>query len=177
MMKKVVEAYWCINDCIQSVIKKVLDLLIISFVYLCAPMASIQMTAMTRGHYTEALTHRSLYTEDLLDTERFTQRNLLHKGALTHRCIYTQKLLHTDVFPHRSFYAHTFFNRGALTHRKNTQKSLCRGAFSQRSFNTQKLLRNEVFTQTSFDKQTPLYTKVFTHRRVYAHTRQEWIII
>ena len=58
---------------------------IILYVYLCVPMASIQMTAMTQGNYTkvlrrevfalrrEAFTHRSFYTE-----------TFLHRGAFTH---------------------------------------------------------------------------------------------
>ena len=76
---------------------------------------------------TEALTQRSLYTENLLhteafthtsfSTEAFTQRSfwaqeLLHTDAFTHRSLYTRRLLRTEAFTQRSLYTQT------LSHRK-----------------------------------------------------------
>ena len=61
MMNEVVDEYWLINECIMSDFE-----VIISYVYLCVPMASVQMTAMTQGNYTEAFTHRSFYTQKRL---------------------------------------------------------------------------------------------------------------
>ena len=43
MMNEVVDEYWLINECIMSDFE-----VIISYVYLCVPMASVQMTAFTR---------------------------------------------------------------------------------------------------------------------------------
>ena len=76
MMNEVVDEYWLTNECIISDFD-----VIISYVYLCVPMASVQMTAMTQGNYTEALLH----------TEAFT-----HTGTFTQRSFYTQRRLHAS---------------------------------------------------------------------------------
>ena len=90
---------------------------------------------------TEALTQRSLYTENLLHTEAFTHTNFsteaftqrsfwarafthrrLYKQkacthrAFTHRSFYTEKPLHTDAFPQKNR-----FHRAAFTHFKKSQ--------------------------------------------------------
>ena len=61
--------------------------------------------------------HREAFTQELLHTRAFTDRNFYAKKSL-HR-----ELLHTEAFTHRSFY---------------TEKSLHREAFTRRSFFTQK---------------------------------------
>ena len=110
---------------------------IISHVYLCVPIASIQMTAMAQGNYTEA----------------FAQRSLLQRGVSTHRSFYTQKLLHKgSVCLHTDSFAHRSFCR---------QKYLHTEAFTRRSFHTEELLHTEAFTHRS------LYAQTFLHRDAF----------
>ena len=92
---------------------------------------------------TEALTQRSLYTENLLHTEAFTHTNFSTEAftqrsfwarAFTHRRLYKQKACTHRAFTHRSFYTekplHTDaflipdenrFHRAAFTHFKKSQ--------------------------------------------------------
>ena len=75
---------------------------------------------------TEALTQRSLYTENLLHTEAFTHtqafpQKLLHREAFEH------ELLHTDVFTNRRL-VHT----GLLRTEAFTQRSLYTQTLSHR---------------------------------------------
>ena len=78
---------------------------------------------------TEALTQRSLYTENLLHTEAFTHKQafpqkLLHREAFEHRSFYTQTPLHTEACTHGGFYAQKLLHRErslytqTLSHRK-----------------------------------------------------------
>ena len=134
MMNVVVDAPWWLEECKYWVIMK----LWYSHVNFCVSMASIQMIAMTQRRYTEAFTQRSLYTEELLHTDAFTNRSF-----------YTEESLDTEVFRQGSFFTHRrvctqkFLRRGAYTHTHTSfykEKSLYRGAFTQRRFYTDKLL-------------------------------------
>ena len=102
-------------------------------------MASIQMTAMMQGNYTEVFRQKSFFKVELLRTDAFTQRSF-----------YTQKLLHRGARTHRRDY-----NTAALTQRSlHTQKLLYRGAFTHRRVYTQKVLHTEAFTQAAFARRT-----------------------
>ena len=72
--------------------------------------------------HAEALTQRSLYTEELLHREACTHREALHTEAFTHRSSYTVKPLHrealTQKFLHKkAFMIHRNFPRTVLTSR------------------------------------------------------------
>ena len=134
---------------------------IISYVYLCAPMASIQMTAMMQGNYTEvfrqksffkvellrtdaftrgAFTHRSFYTEGPVHTDAFTTQQLWHRGACTHRSYYTEELLHTDAFTQRIFCTEKLLHTDAFTHKRSyTQEAFTQAAFTRRTLATKDL--------------------------------------
>ena len=125
----------------------------ISHVYLCAPMAFLQMGPMT--HHTKTFEQRSLCTEELSYAEAFTQRDLytelLHREAFTYtgKCLITpggfttQKSLHRKTSKQWSLY---------------TQTHLHRKSFAQRSFYTQKFLRTKLLQKEVF-AQISLYTK------------------
>ena len=86
------------------------------------------LTQMVFQTITEALTQRSLYTENLLHTEAFTHASFFTE-TFTQRSFYAQELLHTDAFTRRSLYA--------------------RRLFTDRSFYTEKPLHTDAFPQKS----------------------------
>ena len=103
------------------------------------PMASIEMTAMTQGNYTEAFAQRSFYMQKLLRRDIFTQRSLC-TGSL-----YTKTLLHREAFAQRSLYTEELLDRGALT-----QIRLC----TQEAFLTEKSLHGGAFTHDAFTQRS-----------------------
>ena len=123
--------------------------------------------------HTDAFTHRSFYTQNLLHTEAFDTQRLWHTeafthrsfytNAFTHRSFYTQKLLHIDAFTHRNLYTQKLLHTETFTHRS----FLHADAFAHRSFYTQELLHKEAFTHRSFYTQKLLHTEAFTHRNFY----------
>jgi len=145
--------------------------------------------------HTDALTHSSFYTEELLHREVLSQRNfilthrpvctqkLLHMDActlytqkllhigLTHRCFYALKLLHThklldkEVFTQRSFYTQKLLHGEVFTQRSLYAHT--QGSFTHRSFYPQKLLHTEAFIQTSFCTKKPWHREVFTQGSFY----------
>ena len=94
---------------------------------------------------TDDVTHRNLYTEQVLCAD-----------TLTHRGLCTGKLLHADALPHR------LLRKEAFTHRRFYTPMLCtkmflhalikahRRFYTQNLFYTEKPLRRTVFTQRSF---------------------------
>ena len=77
---------------------------------------------------TEALTQKSLDTENILHTKAFTHRKLSTE-AFTQRSFYAQELLHTNAFTHRSLYTRRLLHTEALTQRSLTQRSLTQSSF------------------------------------------------
>ena len=104
-------------------------------------MASIQMTAMMQGNYTEVFRQKSFFKVELLRTDAFT------RGAFTHRSFYTEGPVHTDAF--------------------TTQQLWHRGACIHRSYYTEELLHTDAFTQRIFCTEKLLHTDAFTHKRSY----------
>ena len=104
MMNEVADASLLINECILSDYEiKIYRM--ISYVHLCVPMASIEMTPMTQANYTDTFAQRNLcaeeflYAEELLHTEVFTQRNFYaQKPSITQKSFYTEELLHRRVY-------------------------------------------------------------------------------
>ena len=156
--------------------------------YLCVPMASIQVTAMTQGNYTKLL-HREVFTPRsflhkrsyISDTEKFLTQWSFHTQSVhaltrlhtevlkflhtaqvfTQKCFYTQKLLDREVFTQR-----IFLHTEAFAHDffKPTE------GFTPRNFFTKKSLHRDVFTQRGFFRgKKSLRRGAFTHRPVCTH--------
>ena len=137
---------------------------------------------------TDDVTHRNLYTEQLLCADTLAQR-----------CLCTDKLLHADTFTHRGFYAKKFYtqkflytdalhkdaftriNKGtqALLHTEPfTQRNLCteqflhKGTSRQENFDTKNLLtqtaQRSFYTPKLLHPETLLHTDVFPHRSLHA---------
>ena len=107
--------------------------------------APIHTEAFRHGLFfriTEALTQRSLYTENLLHTDFYTHE-LFHRSFCTH-----------ELF-HRSFYTEKLLSTGAFTHRR-----LHRSLYTRRlrSFYTEKPLHTDAFTQKN-----RFHRAAFTH--------------
>ena len=83
---------------------------------------------------TEALTQRSLYTENLFShrsfyTQAFPQK-LLHREGFEHRSFSTQTSLHTEACTHGGFYTQKLLHREAFTHRRfPTEKPIPQSSF------------------------------------------------
>ena len=120
----------CNPTCISSIYIYILNVILPSSNGLIRRHLTIRLNAMLQAEELpapeqksefwrmEALPlHREAFTQELLHTRAFTDRNFYAKKSL-HR-----ELLHTEAFTHRSFY---------------TEKSLHREAFTRRSFFTQK---------------------------------------
>ena len=128
-----------------------------------------------------AFAQRSLYTEQLLDTEAFTHRGFYTEKSLyrlaftrrsfcTERSLYTEELLHTEAFTQRSRYTKEILHTNAFTQSSfYTQKLLHREDYTE-SFYTQTRLHTEAFTQRSLCTQELLHTRAFTHRSCYIQT-------
>ena len=83
--------------------------------------------------------------------------------ALTQRSLYTENLLHTEAFTHTSFSTEAFTQRSfwarAFTHRRlYKQKACTHRAFTHRSFYTEKPLHTDAFPQKN-----RFYRAAFTH--------------
>ena len=89
--------------------------------------------------HTESFTQRSLYTEELLQTDAFT-----HRSFYAQRSLYTEELLHIDAF------TQAFTQRSLYT-----AELLHTDAFTCKRFYMQKLLHTEAFTLRSFCKENP----------------------
>ena len=88
-------------------------------------MASIQMTAMMQGNYTEAFTQRGPYTQTRLQHSSFDTEELAHTEAIIQRSFYTQTLLHREAFAQRIFCTEKLLHTDAFTHKRSyTQKLL-----------------------------------------------------
>ena len=76
---------------------------------------------LRRRTRTEALTHKSFYSQTLSHTafthRRFYTQGPLHTNAFTQSHFYTQTLWHKDAFTHRRLCTHSFTHREAFTHR------------------------------------------------------------
>jgi len=115
MMNEVADASLLINECILSDYEiKIYRM--ISYVHLCVPMASIEMTPMTQANYTDTFAQRNLcaeeflYAEELLHTEVFTQRNFYaQKPSITQKSFYTEELLHTEAFTQEFLHTEKFY--------------------------------------------------------------------
>ena len=136
-----------------------------SFKLTCSPVDA------TIGLHIQLLfSERNFYAEELLDTDAFAQRSLLHRGTPTHRSFYTQKFLHREAFTQRSFHTQTRLHRRSCTRRSlhtEVRKNFCTQEFLLRevSLFTEKLLHIEVFTQRS----QRLYMQKFLHRESFTH--------
>ena len=97
-------------------------------------------------------TQRKKYTENILQTETFTQR-----GIYTEQLLHRQTLLHTDAFTYRSFYTEKPF-----------LKKPCHMSLYTEKLYTQTLFHKEVFTHRNFNAQMPklLHTGAFAHTRL-----------
>ena len=106
---------------------------------------------------TDDVTHRSLYTEQLLFADTLAQR-----GLCTEKLSHTQMPLHTEAFTQRSFYTEIF------TYRCSAQRCFCTHK------GTQALLHAELFTQRSLCLYTKrlLRRKTLTQRNLYTQTAQ-----
>ena len=133
----------------------------------------------------EACSQSRVYTEQLLHTEAFTQReafgqsslyNLIHTETWTRRCpsFYTEESWHTQRHLHKSSshrYGRCVYTQ-AFEHRcLYTQKHLHRDALTYTRLCTQKLLHRDFFrriaealTQRRLYTANPLHTEAFTHR-------------
>ena len=80
-------------------------------------------------------------TTKLLHKKHFyTHRNLLQTEALTHRSFYTEKLLHREVFyTQHAFYTQTTFTHRSFY----TETLLHKEAFTRKTFHTEKLSRTQ----------------------------------
>ena len=110
-----------------------------------------------------ALTYSRLYTQSLLDTDRWSGNR---------RSFDTEKPLHRESFKHRSFYTHKLFHRSFYT-----EKLLSTGAFTHSCLYTQKLVHTEAFTHRSFYTEKPLHTdavpqKTHFHRAAFTHFKK-----
>ena len=115
----------------------------------------------------EACSQSRVYTEQLLHTEAFTQReafaqssfyNLIHTETLNTQM---PKLLHRHVFTHRGIYTKVLHTDAA-------------DASTHRSFWTQMLFHTEAFTQIRFDIFTPIHTESFRHRSLIRESQKLW---
>ena len=146
--------------------------------------SDILSTFVLTRTYTEAFTHRSIYTQTLLHTDAFTHRrfytqtyDFTHRrvDTFTHKRFYTQTLWHTNVRFYTQtpwhFYTQTLLHTNTFTHRrKYTQRLLHTNTFTHRRFYTQTHLHTDTFTHKHFYTQTLLHTDAFTHRRFYTQT-------
>ena len=104
---------------------------------------------------TDGVTHRSLYTEQLLRADILTQRGLCTKK------------MYTDAFAHRGFYA----KKEVFTHRCFVQRCFCAhkcrhiGVFTHRTFSTEKPLHRTIFTYVFV-----IHKKHLTQRTLYTQT-------
>lgn len=120
--------------------------------------------------HTEAVTHRSLYTDKcytkylwgkkLLDTGTFAKA-FANRNHHTHRNLYTQKLLHIETFTQtrknlhtEAVYTETFAQRNCYTKNLCRKNCLDKGTFTDESVCKQKPLR----------AQKPLHAETVIHR-------------
>ena len=114
----------------------------------------------------EACSHSRVYTEQLLHTEAFTQREALAQSSL-YNLIHTEalntqmpKLLHRRVFTHRGIYTKVLHTDAA-------------DASTHTSFWTQMPLHTEAFTQRRFDIYTPIHTELLDTCRLFFRESQK----
>ena len=120
--------------------------------------------------HTEAVTHRSLYTDKcytkylwgkkLLDTGTFA------KAFANRKPLHTQKSLHTEAFTHRNLYTNT----EEFTHRSRLHRNLC----TEKTATTKNLCRKNcldkgTFTDESVCKQKPLRAQKPLHAETVIH--------
>ena len=146
--------------------------------------------------YTEALTHtKALHTR--LYTQSFYTQTLLRIEACSQSRVYTEQLLHTAAFTQREAFAqsslynliHTetlntqmpkLLHRRVFTHRGMYTRVLhtdAADASTHRSFWTQMPFHTEVFTQIRFDIYTPIhieYIEAFRHRLFFRESQKLW---
>ena len=105
-------------------------------------------------HTHTSFTHTPLHTE-LLHTDAFTHRKLVHRAGFTQSSFYTPKLLHRErplqAF-HRSFYTEKLLRTGAFTHRRVLHTEAC----THGGFYAQKLSHREASTHRRFPTEKPI---------------------
>ena len=137
---------------------------------------------------TDDISHRSLYTEQLLCADTLIQRGLctefLHTDAFTHGGFYATKSLHkcfntpmlcTKMLKHAGAFTHTFYIEKPL-HRT----ALHNETVTQKNFDAEKLLHTDCakkflhtetcITRRNVSAQKPLRTEVFTHNSFCTQT-------
>ena len=112
--------------------------------------------------HTEAVTHRSLYTDKcytkylwgkkLLDTGTFAKA-FANRNHYTHR-----KSLHTEAFTHRNLYTNT----EEFTHRSRLHRNLCTEKLLH-----EKPLQKELFGQRNLYRRKRLQTKTITRTETF----------
>ena len=114
--------------------------------------------------HTDPLTHRSFYTQTLLQIHTCTHRHvdiqtLFHANPFTHRPFYTQTLLHTNAFTHKiPLYQKYFPQKYKVPLHKNT--------FIHKNFHIQGASTQKHLPHKHLCTQMLLHTDPFTYKHI-----------